>query len=209
MSVWFWRQEHYTAKFVKRYSVQHLKKSDIKPFKVIFQQNKEQLNLLVNRSKQLQLSLTKLNSVPKIKMSHIIKEVYCSFQRFKCCKDWKNPASLRKSRSATIKAAGPEFSSTNKILTQFIIMVNVRNKPWKKTTQRISENLMQHMQDVLLPFFSNNIFRSFCNAGNIKPGFKAIKTKKEKRSSLIHSYYSSLFKYTILLLSYDLRKTKH
>lgn len=39
---------------------------------------------------------------------------------------------------------------------------------------------MQHMQDVLLPFFSNNIFCSFCNAGNIKPGFKAIKQSKEK-----------------------------
>lgn len=40
---------------------------------------------------------------------------------------------------------------------------------------------MQHMQDVLLPFFSNNIFSSFCNAGNIKPGFKAIKTKQGKK----------------------------
>lgn len=53
---------------------------------------------------------------------------------------------------------------------------------------------MQHMQDVLLPFFSNNIFCSFCNAGNIKPGFKAIKQSKEK-NSLLHSYYSSLFYY--------------
>lgn len=38
------------------------------------------------------------------------------------------------------------------------------------------------MQDVLLPFFSNNIFSYFCNACNIKPGFKAIETERETSS---------------------------
>lgn len=69
---------------------------------------------------------------------------------------------------------------------------------------------MQHMQDVLLPFFSNNIFSSFCNAGNIKPGFKAIKTKQKKK---VIAYFIAIIlhylKYTILLLYCDLRKTKH
>lgn len=40
---------------------------------------------------------------------------------------------------------------------------------------------MQHVQDVLLLFFSNNIFSSFCNTGDIKPRFKATKTKQKKK----------------------------
>lgn len=51
---------------------------------------------------------------------------------------------------------------------------------------------MQHMQDVLLLFFSNNIFSSFCNTGDIKPRFKAIKTsQKKKMNNFLRSYYSS------------------
>lgn len=41
---------------------------------------------------------------------------------------------------------------------------------------------MQHMQDVLLLFFSDNIFGSFRNTGDIKPRFKAIKTSQKKKN---------------------------
>lgn len=61
---------------------------------------------------------------------------------------------------------------------------------------------MQHMQDVLLPFFSNNIFSSFCNAGNIKPGFKAIKTKQGKKQ-LTKIIKNNSYEVSILLLSGD------
>lgn len=70
---------------------------------------------------------------------------------------------------------------------------------------------MQHMQDVLLLFFSNNIFGSFCNTGDIKPRFKAIKTSQKKKGITFFVAITLLHCVTLLffLLFDDLRKTRH